>query len=154
MLTVPIANMQKHTPSDRTRQLVRKLAARLLHQEDIASVVGIDPKTLRLRYRKELDWARTVVLGAASRNIARMACGDDEDARELLGRPDQPIPVKAQLDAAKFLLNARGGWKQESVTEIQTHDENEAKAHAYASLRTGLERACAIAREARTSRPA
>jgi hypothetical protein len=48
-----------HKPDPSQRRQVEALAAYGIPETDIARVVGIDPKTLRKRYREELDLGET-----------------------------------------------------------------------------------------------
>ena len=48
-----------HKPDPAQRKQVETLAAYGIPEEDIARVVGIDPKTLRKHYRDELDLGET-----------------------------------------------------------------------------------------------
>ena len=48
---------QPHEPDEKTRKMVESMSSYGIPQEDIAKVLDIDPKTLRLYYRYELDTA-------------------------------------------------------------------------------------------------
>lgn len=63
-----------HEPTDATRQAVQLHATVGTPQETIAAVLGIDPKTLRLHYRDELDLSKaraTATIGGALFNKAK-----------------------------------------------------------------------------------
>ena len=63
-----------HEPTPASRQLVQLHATIGTTQETIASILGIDPKTLRLHYRVELDHATAqanAVIGGALFNKAK-----------------------------------------------------------------------------------
>ena len=47
----------RHNPDDKTRKTVEAMSSYGIPQEDIAKVIGIDPKTLRKHYEHELDTA-------------------------------------------------------------------------------------------------
>lgn len=47
--------MKKYEPNEEDRKKVENYTAVGIIQEDVARVIGIDPKTLRLYYRDELD---------------------------------------------------------------------------------------------------
>ena len=52
-----MALYNQHEPTPEQRHIVQLHATIGTPQEDIAKVIGIDPKTLRLHYRDELDSA-------------------------------------------------------------------------------------------------
>lgn len=63
-----------HTPTAETRDQVHSFAAVGIAQDDIARVLGIDPKTLRKHYRDELDTAAiraNAAIGGALFNKAK-----------------------------------------------------------------------------------
>lgn len=63
-----------HEPTPELRHIVQLHATIGTRQDDIAAVLGIDPKTLRLHYRDELDLATAkanAVIGGALFNKAK-----------------------------------------------------------------------------------
>jgi hypothetical protein len=84
--------------NDTMREQVRSLAARGVPQDDIAKIVGCDPKTLRKRCRDELDRgmaeANSKVIGALFDNA-------------LAGN------VAAQI----FWAKSRAGWRESKEPE-------------------------------------
>jgi hypothetical protein len=82
-----------HQPDPSQRRQVEALAAYGIPETDISRVVGIDPKTLRKRYRDELD------LGATKAN-AQMA--------GFLFNSGKNGNVTAQI----FWLKTRARWKE------------------------------------------
>ena len=82
-----------HEPTPEQRHIVQLHATIGTPQEDIAKVIGIDPKTLRLHYRDELDLASAkanAVVGGALFNKAK--AGD--------------------TTAMIFWMKTRAGWKE------------------------------------------
>lgn len=82
-----------HEPTPELRHIVQLHATIGTRQDDIAAVLGIDPKTLRLHYRDELDLATAkanAVIGGALFNKAKN--GD----------------TKAMI----FWMKTRAGWKE------------------------------------------
>jgi len=88
-----------HKPTDLERQTVSLHAMVGTPQEDIASIIGIDSKTLRKHYREELDHAlykANATIGGSLFNKAKS--GDTA--------------------AAIFWLKTRAGFKEISQQEI------------------------------------
>ena len=46
---------QKHIPSEDSRRIVERAVAMGLDQDQISTLIGVTGKTLRMRYRRELD---------------------------------------------------------------------------------------------------
>ena len=87
-----------HQPTPDQRHIVQLHATIGTPQEDIAKVIGIDPKTLRLHYRDELDLASAkanAVVGGALFNKAK--AGD--------------------TTAMIFWMKTRAGWKETHAVE-------------------------------------
>ena len=87
-----------HEPTPEQRHIVQLHATIGTPQEDIAKVIGIDPKTLRLHYRDELDLASAkanAVVGGALFNKAK--AGD--------------------TTAMIFWMKTRAGWKETHAVE-------------------------------------
>ena len=71
-------------------------------ESDIARVIGIDPKTLRKHYRRELDYGHVKANARVAENLYRKATGEGREA----------------VIAAIFWLKTRAGWKETSVNEM------------------------------------
>lgn len=87
-----------HEPTHEQRELVKLHATVGTRQDSIARIIGIDPKTLRLHYREELDNSKdqaNAVIGGALFNKAK--AGD----------------TAAQI----FWMKTRAGWKETAVVE-------------------------------------
>lgn len=83
-----------HAPDPAQRRQVEAMAAYGIPEEDMARVVGIDPKTLRKHYREELD------LGAVKAN-AQVAGFLFNSARN------------GNVTAQIFWLKTRARWKEQ-----------------------------------------
>lgn len=90
---------QQHSPSDENRRTVEAMAGYGVPQEDIASVLGIDAKTLRLHYREELDTAAIRANAKVAQTLFRQATEGGNTA------------------AAIFWLKARAGWREKLEVE-------------------------------------
>lgn len=87
-----------HEPTRATRELVQLHTMVGTRQEAIASIIGIDPKTLRKYYRDELDQSKAkanATIGGALFNKAKS--GD--------------------TTAMIFWMKTQAGWKETNVNE-------------------------------------
>jgi hypothetical protein len=92
-----------HEPTPELRHIVQLHATIGTRQDDIAAVLGIDPKTLRLHYREELDLASAkanAVVGGALFNKAK---GGD-------------------TTAMIFWMKTRAGWKETQAIDHTSSD--------------------------------
>lgn len=92
-----------HEPTKTTRELVQLHTIAGTTQETIASIIGIDPKTLRKHYRDELDQSKAkanATIGGALFNKAKS--GDTA--------------------AMIFWMKTQAGWKETKATEITSPD--------------------------------
>jgi hypothetical protein len=90
----------KHRPTDEQRRQVLSLAGLGLKQDDIAGLLRVAPKTLRLRYRNELNTGATRANAAVAQSLFHMAVKDK-------------VP-----SAAIFWLKARAGWKEQQDINV------------------------------------
>ncbi len=81
-------------PTDEQRRLVRALAGFGVPQDDIASHIGIDPTTLRRRFREDLDRGMTEANAKVAQSLFQMATQGKNVA------------------AAIFWMKARGRWRE------------------------------------------
>jgi hypothetical protein len=92
-----------HTPDPAGRRQVEAMAAYGVPEADIATVIGIDPKTLRRHYRQELDTGHIKANSKVAENLFRKATGDGREA----------------VIAAIFWLKTRAHWKETVVQEAE-----------------------------------
>jgi len=85
-----------HKPDPVTRRQVEAMAAYGIPEADIATVIGIDPKTLRRHYRRELDTGHIKANTKVAENLYRRATGESREA----------------VTAAIFWMKTRGGWRE------------------------------------------
>jgi hypothetical protein len=85
---------RRHRPTAEQRHQVLTLASLGIKQEEIAGLLHLAPKTLRLRYRHELDTGTARATVAVAESLFHMATK---------GR----VPA-----AAIFWMKARAGWKE------------------------------------------
>ena len=87
-------------PTDEERKLVEQMSAVGIQQSNIAMVIrdGIDDKTLRKHFRKELDTAATKANAKIGGTLFNKA-------------------VNGATSAAIFWAKTRMGWKETSVQE-------------------------------------
>ena len=91
-----------HKPDTFHRRQVEAMAAYGVPEADIAGVIGIDPKTLRKHYRRELDHGHVKANAKVAENLYRRATGEGRDG----------------VIAAIFWLKTRAGWRETNVHEI------------------------------------
>lgn len=97
-----------HIPTVTGRRTVEAMAAVGIPQSEIARVLEIDDKTLRLHYREELDTAAIKANARVAQSLYSMAVGD----------PKNGIPPSFQ--AAKWWTQSRMGWK--ATVEVTSSD--------------------------------
>ncbi|MBB2692183.1 UNVERIFIED_ORG: hypothetical protein GGI62_003353 [Rhizobium esperanzae] len=86
----------RHHPTDMQRRLVQVLAGQAVPQPEICRILAVSPKTLRKRYRRELDVGAAKLQAALITHLLRLAAGRDDVA----------------LRAIIFLLRCRFGWSR------------------------------------------
>ena len=85
-----------HVPTDETRNLVESLSGFGIPQDEIARLVGIDPKTLRFHYADQIELGTIKATAKVAQNLFTMACK----------------PTREGLSAAIFWLKVRAGWSE------------------------------------------
>jgi hypothetical protein len=88
-----------YDPSLEQRRLVRVMSGFGIPQTDIATQIGIDPKTLRKHFREELDRGTTEAKLKVAQSLFNMAA------------------VGNNVAAAIFRMNARGGWREKPLPD-------------------------------------
>lgn len=94
-----------HHPTTEQRKTVEALAGYGVPELNIASVIGIDPKTLRKHYRHELDTAFITANARVAQSLFKMATEGQNVA------------------AAIFWMKARAGWTEKQSIEVTTNAE-------------------------------
>ena len=92
------AGRPAHIPTDKTRDTVESLSGFGIPQDEIARLVGIDPKTLRLYYADQIELGGIKATAKVAQNLFNMACK----------------PTRERLTAAIFWLKVRAGWSEYS----------------------------------------
>ena len=100
-----MAGRPPHMPSDEQREKVKSMCAAGLTRERIASIIGIDHKTLLKHYEYELENASAIAVDAVAGALFNNAVNLNN--------------VTAQI----FYLKTRGRWK-EAATEVQLTGAN------------------------------
>src|ERR1700682_4943510 len=88
--------MRKHQPNEETRKTVQAKAGYGIPHDDIATVIGISPHTLREHYRKELDTGHIIANSKVAQNLFKIATGEGREA----------------VTAAIFWLKTRANWSE------------------------------------------
>lgn len=94
---------KKHKPTDESRNKVQAMSAVGIPQADIARMLNIDVKTLRLHYRDELDCAAMQANAAVGGALYKAAMSGD---------------VRAQI----FWCKTRLRWRETNHVELTGED--------------------------------
>jgi len=95
-----------HRPDPASRRQVEALAGYGVPEVEIGDVIGVDPKTLRKHYRKELRQGHTKANAKVAENLYRRATGEGREA----------------VIAAIFWLKTRAGWRESISHELSGRD--------------------------------
>ena len=98
------APLPGYQPNDEQRRLVRAMAGFGVPQDDIATHLDIDPKTLRKHFRQELDRGTTEANVKVAQSLFQMATQGKNVA------------------AAIFWMKARAGWREKHDVEVSGKD--------------------------------
>ncbi len=99
-------------PTDEQRKTVRAMSGFGIPHDDIATLLEIDPKTLRKHFRRELDRGSIEATAKVAQSLFNMATVDKNVA------------------AAIFWMKARAGWREKhevQVTAPALHDLSDAE---------------------------
>lgn len=99
-----------HVPTDKDRASVEAMAGYGIPHDDIARVLRIAPKTLRVHYRDELDRGAAVANVAVAQSLYQKALG----------------PGKEGVTAAIFWLKCRAGWREKDADAPGKKEQAEA----------------------------
>ncbi len=102
MTAEPELAAQSYVPAANHRSQVEAMAGYGVPEADIAKVLDINPETLRLHYRRELEASCVKTNAKVAENLYRKATGDGREA----------------VTAAIFWLKTRARWKETSVHEL------------------------------------
>ena len=102
----------KHEPTEANRQVVKQYAMMGVTQDELARVLGIDAKTLRLYYRDELDLSTikaNVAIGGSLFNKAKSG-----DTASMI-----------------FWMKTRAGWREKQDINLVSEDGSMSPAPKY-----------------------
>jgi DNA-binding XRE family transcriptional regulator len=91
-----VGGRKPFAPTPESRKMVNTLASFGVPQEDIASVVGVDKKTLRKYFREDLDNAMVKANAMVAQSLYNKAIGSGPQS----------------FTAAIFWAKTRMGWKE------------------------------------------
>ncbi len=91
-----------YEPTEEQRRTVRAMSGFGIPQEDIATLLELDPKTLRKHYRRELDRGSIEATAKVAQTLFQMATSGENTA------------------AAIFWMKARAGWREKQEITLST----------------------------------
>jgi transcriptional regulator with XRE-family HTH domain len=106
----------KAPPTDQDRKIAYSYSAYGATQEDIATALGMDFKTLTKYFKEELEAGRATAKNTIAQKIYQVAVGRDAITDPETGQELAPA-VKPNLSALIFLAKTRLGWKETQVVE-------------------------------------
>jgi hypothetical protein len=87
-------------PTDEQRKTVRAMSGFGIPHDDIATLLEIDPKTLRKHFRRELDRGSIEATAKVAQSLFNMAT------------------VEKNVAAAIFWMKARAGWREKHEVQV------------------------------------
>ena len=97
------AGRPAHVPTDDSRNMVESLSGFGIPQDEIARLVGVDPKTLRFHYADQIELGGIKATAKVAQNLFTMACK----------------PTREGLSAAIFWLKVRAGWSEYAPKRVE-----------------------------------
>ena len=94
-----------YDPSEEQRRTVKAMAGFGVPQDDIATYLEVDPKTLRKHFRRELDGGTLEANAKVAQSLFNMATSGKNVA------------------AAIFWMKARGGWREKHDVQVSMTDD-------------------------------
>jgi DNA-binding XRE family transcriptional regulator len=94
-----------HEPTDAQIATVRAMSAYGIPQDDIAKVIGIDPKTLRKHYSEQLEKGSIEATAKVAEFLFRQATTNN-------------------VAAAMFWMKCRAGWSEKTRVEVSQRHED------------------------------
>jgi hypothetical protein len=94
-----------HEPTDAQIATVRAMSAYGIPQDDIAKVIGIDPKTLRKHYSEQLEKGSIEATAKVAEFLFRQA-------------------TTKNVAAAMFWMKCRAGWSEKTRVEVSQRHED------------------------------
>src|SRR3954471_22693179 len=88
--------------TDEQRRMVRAMSGYGVPHDGIATLLDIDPKTLRRHYRQELDRGAVEATARVAQSLFQMAT------------------VEKSVAAAIFWMKARAGWREKHELQVTT----------------------------------
>ncbi len=89
-------------PTEEQRRTVRAMSGYGVPHDDIATLLEVDPKTLRKHFRRELDRGAVEATAKVAQSLFNMATQDKNVA------------------AAIFWMKARAGWREKHEVVVST----------------------------------
>lgn len=89
----------RHKPTQKSRNQAEEMAGYGLPHEQIASIIGMDDKTLRKYYRTELDRGKACANAAVAKSLFQKATEDKDTTAMIwwtkaqMGWSDKPIEI-------------------------------------------------------------
>ena len=90
-----------YQPTDEQRRLVKVMSGFGIPQQDIASQIGVDAKTLRKHFWTELEVGHVEANAKVAASLFKKATGEGREA----------------VVAAIFWLKCRAGWRERPATD-------------------------------------
>lgn len=102
--------------TDQEKKIAYSYAAYGATQEDIATALNMDFKTLTKYFKEELEAGRATAKNTIAQKLYQIAIGRDSIIDPETGQELAP-PIKPNLSALIFLAKTRLGWKETQVVE-------------------------------------